>query len=200
MSFFLLLLGNLINLFLWFLLYANNFSNFLSLKVSYPFFKFNRVTVFDDSLMQALKSCPHHHKKSSEHGDSHSKYYGHGIGFKIHISSSIFVKTIQISSSLLPKDSQIMLVDSEGKHISETVEGQFIGHQCICGKGYNPHSNLVCWKFDPPLPLQGKKEYIGRVRHSNTDSQLETIKEVFEGVTISGQITASPFKLDFFKH
>lgn len=78
------------------------------------------------------------------------------------------------------------------------VDGEFLGHQCICGKGHNPLSNLVSWTFVPPYPLKGKKDYIGKVRHSNNDTQVDTIKEILEGITIAGQVTASPFRFEFF--
>ena len=158
-----------------------------------------REAVFDDSLMQTLTRCSHQTKRS-DYGESHGKYFRQGIGFKLYFSASVYVKRIVISNCLLPKDSQFMLIDSDSKHISQVIEGQFMGHQCICGKGQNLHSNLVSWKFEPPFPLQGGREYIGKVRHSNTDSQVENIKETLGGITVCGQITASPFKIDFFLH
>lgn len=155
-----------------------------------------RETVFDDGLKQSLVCCPH--KQRLDHGDTHGKFYRQGIGFKLHFSSSIHVKRIQISSGFLPRDGQFMLLDGEGRNVMQEVSGEFLGHQCTCGKGQNPHSNLVSWTFEPPFLLQGKREYIGKVRHSNSDTQVDTIKENLEGVTIAGQLTSSPFRLDFF--
>lgn len=157
-----------------------------------------RETVFDDNLVQALVSCPHRMKKKSDHGEVHSKSFRQGLGFKLFCSSSIHVKRIQISSGYLPRDGKFLLLDNTGKPVSPVIDGEFLGHQCICGKGQNPHSNLVSWTFDPPYLLLAKRDYLGKVRHSTSETQVEVIKQTLRGVTICGQITASPFRLDFF--
>ncbi|XP_018017600.1 BTB/POZ domain-containing protein 2 [Hyalella azteca] len=156
-----------------------------------------RQTVFDDGLLQVLTNCPHNSKKS-KNSDLGNKSYRQGLGFKLYFSSSIYMKSVQISSGFLPRDGQLLLLDSEGKAIMEAVDGEFMGHQCTCGKVPTPHSNLLSWTFNPPFSIQGKKEYIGKVRHSKSDIQIETIKEIMPGVTICGQITASPFKIEFY--
>ncbi|KAF2348590.1 BTB/Kelch-associated [Trinorchestia longiramus] len=156
-----------------------------------------RETVFDDGLLQILTNCPHSPKKS-KNSDMQNKSYRQGLGFKLYFSTSIHMKSVQISSGFLPRDGQLILMDSEGKHITEAINGEFLGHHCTCGKVPTPHCNRLSWNFDPPFSLQGKREYIGKVKHSKSDAQVETIKEVMPGIAICGQITASPFRLEFY--